>query len=157
LQSVYDIVRPLAESREIELRLQDSVADDYRTGHPAALGRVLLNLITNAIKSTSIGFVELSAVARFDEGICFTVTDTGEGLSEELLGALSEGQWSRRMTSRRGFASTGLGLCISHRLVASMGGALKAGRASQGGSTFSFELSLPAAPDQREKFERRAS
>jgi signal transduction histidine kinase len=157
LQSIHDIVRPLTESREIELRVHDSVADDYRTGHPAALGRVLLNLLTNAIKSTSTGFVEMSAVALGDEGVSFTITDSGEGLSEELFAALREGESSRRMRATRGFASTGLGLHICRRLVAGMGGELKARRAPQRGSTFSFEISLPAAADEREESERRAS
>src|SRR5438874_6967432 len=144
LQSVHDIVLPLAESRGIELRLTHPVSD-RRLGHPAALGRVLLNLVTNALKGTSTGFVEISAVTPAEGRTLFAVRDTGEGIAPELLAELIDSPYAPRRKLGRGFASAGLGLAICRRLVTRMGGELKVTTAPQSGSSFYFELALPPA------------
>jgi signal transduction histidine kinase len=145
LLSVHDIVRPIAEDRGVEIRVEHTVSD-RRLGHPAALGRVLLNLLTNALTSTSTGFVETSATARSEGHVLFSVRDTGEGIPPDLLAALFDAPYTRRKATRRGFASSGLGLAICRRLVSSMGGELKV-RSAPDGSCFYFELDLPVAAD----------
>ncbi len=60
LESVHDIVRPIAEEKQLAVRLIPPSLDE-RLGHPVALSRVLLNLTTNALKFTSQGYVEISA------------------------------------------------------------------------------------------------
>ena len=146
LQSVHDIVRPIAEDRGVELRVRHTVSD-RRFGHPAALGRVLLNLLTNALAWTSTGFVETSATAGSAGQVLFSVRDTGEGIPPDLLAKLFEVSYTRHKTPRRGFASSGLGLAICQRLVSSMGGELKVRSAPDDGSQFYFELHLPIAAE----------
>ena len=63
LESVRDIVQPIAEEKNLTIRLT-APESDFRIGHPVALSRVLLNLTTNALKFTGEGFVELTAIQR---------------------------------------------------------------------------------------------
>ena len=131
LQSVHDIVRPIAEQRGISLRVQHSAADQ-RLGHPAALGRVLLNLVTNALKCTVGGSVAVSASSVTETRVEFSVRDTGEGTPDNVLATPMDAR-SRRRPDREGlFSSSGLGLTICKRLVTAMHGNLEVKRASEG-------------------------
>src|SRR6266540_2855308 len=60
LESVRDIVRPIAEEKHLTVRLL-APTNDQRMGHPVALSRILLNLTTNALKFTDEGYVEIVA------------------------------------------------------------------------------------------------
>ena len=60
LESVLDVVRPMAEEKELMIR-HNPPAADHRLGHPVALSRVLLNLPTNALKVTDEGCVDIVA------------------------------------------------------------------------------------------------
>src|SRR3989442_651309 len=85
--SVRDMVQPVAEEKGLALRLQPA-RPDWRLGHARALSRVLLNLVTNALKFTDRGFVELTARALDDACVEFSVRDTGPGLDPAMRRAL---------------------------------------------------------------------
>ena len=78
LESVRDIVQPIAEEKTLTVRLTAPEAD-FRIGHPVALSRVLLNLTTNALKFTAEGFVEVVARQTGPRRVEFSVRDTGRG------------------------------------------------------------------------------
>ncbi len=63
LESVRDIVQPIAEEKSLAVQLTTPEAD-FRIGHPVALSRVLLNLTTNALKFTAEGFVEVTSTGN---------------------------------------------------------------------------------------------
>ena len=67
LESVRDIVQPIAEEKGLTVQLSTPEAD-FRVGHPVALSRVLLNLTTNALKFTAEGFVEVTCPADVARG-----------------------------------------------------------------------------------------
>jgi signal transduction histidine kinase len=140
-ESVHDILRPMAEEKGLTLRLIPPPAR-YRIGYPAALSRVLLNLMTNGIKFTSRGMVELTAVQRSATRVEFAVRDSGKGIPHEVMGELFE-PFRRGGPGSRSFSSAGLGLAICSRLVARMGGDLRVESAPGEGTRFSFELDLP--------------
>jgi len=144
-ESVRDIVRSLAEEKHLAVRLSPP-STDHRIGHALALGRVLLNLTTNALKFTETGFVEL--VAREKDGWCveFSVRDTGPGINPAVLDRLYSA--FRRLPGRGGFAfsSTGLGVTICRRLVEAMGSKLQVETRPGWGTRFFFELPLPPVP-----------
>src|SRR2546427_10510957 len=85
--SVRDMVQPVAEEKGLALRLQPA-RPDWPLGHPRVLSRVLLNLLTNALKFTDRGFVELTALAVDDACVEFSVRDTGPGLDPAMRRAL---------------------------------------------------------------------
>jgi len=145
LESVKDIVQPIAEEKGLEIRITPPPSDQ-RLGHPLAISRVLLNLTTNALKFTDEGHVEISAAAADHGAIDFAVADTGRGISDDALETLY--QPFRRLVSREAgycFSGTGLGLAICRRLVEAMGSSLTVETSLNRGTRFSFRLDLPPA------------
>ena len=145
LESVTDMVRPIAEEKGLALRYTPP-SSDHRLGRPLALSRVLLNLTTNALKFTDDGFVELTTRARGLSRVEFSVRDTGHGVSEEALANLY--QPFRRTRARAGrsgyyFSGTGLGLAMCRKLVEAMGSELQLETKAGWGTRFFFELDLP--------------
>lgn len=145
LESVCDIVRPLAEEKKLALRVLPPEGD-CRVGYEAALSRVLLNLTTNALKYAEDGFIELVARPKGPTCVEFSLRDTGKGLSHEVRMTLYE-PFRRTGTSddRFGFSGSGLGLSICRRLVQAMGSELHYETAPDWGTRFFFDLELPLA------------
>jgi len=135
--SVRDMVQPVAEEKGLALRLQPA-RPDWRLGHPRVLSRVLLNLVTNALKFTDRGFVELTALAVDDACVEFSVRDTGPGLDPAM-------RRFRKQPSepRHRFSSSGLGLAICRKLVTAMGSQLRVETRANWGTRFFFQLELP--------------
>jgi signal transduction histidine kinase len=145
LESVTDMVRPIAEEKGLALRFAPPPSD-HRTGRPLALSRVLLNLTTNALKFTDEGFVEITTRTKGLSRIEFSVRDTGHGVSDEALANLY--QPFRRTRARAGrsgyyFSGTGLGLAMCRKLVEAMDSELQLETRANWGTRFFFELDLP--------------
>ena len=144
LDSICDIVRPIAEEKKLALRvLPPSV--DHRIGFSAALSRVLLNLLTNALQNTEEGFVEIAVRPKGALSLEFSVRDTGTGLSEEARQSLFTPFRRVRKGSRYGFSGSGLGLAICRRLLKAMNTDLQYETAVGWGTRFYFDLELPPA------------
>lgn len=144
LESVCDIVRPIAEEKKLTLRVLPP-AVDHRIGFASALSRVLLNLITNALQNTEEGFVEISVRPKGTSILEFSVRDTGPGLADEAQQAMFEPFRRVRRGSRFGFSGSGLGLAICRRLLAAMGSELQYETAPGWGTRFYLDLELPLA------------
>ena len=142
LQSVLDIVRPMAEEKGLIMRLNPPVSD-HRSGHPLALSRVLLNLTTNALKFTEDGFVEIVARETGRTRVEFSVRDSGRGISPTALDALYSPFRPRTHQGGSAFSATGLGLALCRRLVHAMGSELRVQSKPEWGTRFYFELDLP--------------
>lgn len=145
LQSVRDIVLPVAEEKRLTLRISPAEAD-VRLGHPTALCRVLLNLTTNALKFTPAGYVEVSCRSTSRQRVEFSVSDTGRGIPNDVLARLFQAFRRRPGDGSYAFSSAGLGLSICQRLISAMGGELKVETELEKGTQFSFELDLPLGP-----------
>jgi len=149
LESVRDIVRPIAEEKRLTVRLL-APTHDQRIGHPVALSRILLNLTTNALKFTDQGYVEI--VAQETPGssrIEFAVRDSGRGIPTDKITTLF--QPLRKEAGRRGqlFSQTGLGLTICRKLATALKSELKVESRTGWGTRFYFEVELPIAPARR--------
>ncbi|MCC6316228.1 MAG: HAMP domain-containing histidine kinase [Gemmatimonadaceae bacterium] len=142
LQSMVDILRPMAEEKRLTMQCTGPVADQ-RIGHPAALNRVLLNLATNAIKFTNAGSVEVTVRELDRVQVEFAVADTGRGIPPRVMAHLFEAFRQRQMPGDYAFSSAGLGLSICQKLVRAMGGELKVETELEQGTRFSFTLDLP--------------
>jgi PAS domain S-box-containing protein len=146
LRGASDIVSSAARAKGLALRLRvaDGVPSRVR-GDSLRLRQVLLNLVGNAVKFTDRGTVTI-AVDRAGHGrLRFSVADTGIGIDpsarHKLLHPFSQADSS---TTRR-FGGTGLGLAICAQLIGLMDGALDFESRVGAGSTFWFEIPLPAA------------
>ncbi len=148
LEAVQDIVRPMAEEKQLGLRILPPTGDQ-RLGHPVALSRVLLNLTTNALKFTDQGYVEVVAKDEDIDRIEFSVRDTGRGIDPATVATLFDPM--RRVNGRAGrlFSSTGLGLSICRKLVEAMGSELRVETRLGWGTRFWFALDLTPCPPRR--------
>ena len=144
LESVRDIIQPIAEEKNLTVRLTAPEAD-FRIGHPVALSRVLLNLTTNALKFTAEGFVELTAIQRGPRSIEFSVRDTGRGIPPQSMATLFEPFRRRQKPGEYAFSGSGLGLSICRKLVEAMGSVMQVETAPGYGTRFYFVLDLPTA------------
>ncbi|MEP7380312.1 MAG: HAMP domain-containing sensor histidine kinase [Gemmatimonadota bacterium] len=142
LQSIFDILRPMAEEKRLTMRCAGPTAD-VRIGHPAALNRVLLNLATNAIKFTNTGSVDVSCRELDRTKVEFSVRDTGRGIPTHVMNNLFEAFRQRQVPGDYAFSSAGLGLSICQTLVGAMGGGLGVETELERGTRFHFVLELP--------------
>lgn len=111
-------------------------------GDSLRLKQILLNILSNAIKFTQQGGVNMM-VKRFGQDVCFEVSDTGIGMSEQQLARLfSPFEQADSSTTRR-FGGTGLGLAISYSLAKLMDGEISVSSEEGKGSIFSVCLPLP--------------
>jgi signal transduction histidine kinase/CheY-like chemotaxis protein/ligand-binding sensor domain-containing protein len=127
------------------LELKSDVAADVPSrlvGDPYRLRQVLLNLVNNAIKFTSSGCVELRSRVYDRCGssvtLIFSVADTGIGIPADKTNLIFEAFRQADSSTAREFGGTGLGLTISARLVAMMGGDLWVESKPGEGSVFQF-------------------
>lgn len=112
-------------------------------GDPLRLGQVLTNLVSNAVKFTERGEIEISLVQLpapigAPRILRFAVRDTGIGLEPERMAVLFTPFTQADSRIARRFGGTGLGLSISKRLVEMMGGEVAVSSTLGQGSTFSF-------------------
>ena len=125
---------------EIRTRLHDGVPH-WLVGDPTRLRQVLLNLMTNAVKFTPSGQVEVGVAYDVGRGwLRVDVVDTGIGIPAERVDALFDRFTQADTSMTRRYGGTGLGLAICRRLVELMGGRIGAESRTQGGAHFWFEL-----------------
>ena len=146
------IVGGQAASKKIELTTEFEEGQFSHTdfiGSPLHIKQVLINIAGNAIKynrpegSVHMSCRELSAqdgVAR----ICFTVSDTGIGMSKEYMEHIFEPftQELSGMSARTTYQGTGLGMTITKKLIDNMGGTIEIESEPEKGSVFTVVLPL---------------
>lgn len=128
----------LAEDKKLQLTFQDKSLSQVKAD-PIRLRQILNNLISNAIKYTSEGSIEISAVAKDNEVIC-QIKDTGIGIKQADQKKLFQ-KFSRLRTPQTiQITGTGLGLWLTKKLVEMMNGKIWLESSEGQGSTFYFSL-----------------
>ena len=126
---------------ELVTDIQPGVAE-ILIGDPVRLRQVLFNLLGNAIKFTEQGEVILrvEVMEKGQDGVClhFSVRDTGIGIPTDRQKAVFEAFTQADNSTTRKYGGTGLGLTITSRLVALMGGRIWIDSARGEGSIFHF-------------------
>nr|MBI1232199.1 response regulator [Cytophagales bacterium] len=150
LEHSVDIIKYHASQRGLEVLL--NIPPDLPTHayfDPIRLKQILINLLTNAVKFTEKGEVELSVtvITHSDAGtqFRFAVKDTGIGISEEQQEKLFKAFSQADSSTTRKFGGTGLGLSISNLLTEKMGGKLELSSKLGVGSEFYFILNTVAS------------
>jgi PAS domain S-box-containing protein len=145
IEAALETVRPAAIGKHITLVAALDHPPITMAGDPDRLQQVVWNLVMNAVKFTpSGGQVELST-ERAAGMVNIVVTDTGEGISADLLPHVFEPFRQGDSSSTRTHGGLGLGLALVRRLVELQGGQVRAESAGKGrGSTFTVSLPLAA-------------
>ncbi len=135
---------PLSDAKGVPLRAFPGHSVVPATLDPDALGRVVTNLVGNAIKFTSRGHVVVT-VDGSDRDLVVSVSDTGHGIPADFLPRLFEDFEQASTGHGRVAEGNGLGLAITKRLVTLMGGTIDVESEVDVGTT--FRVTLPARPE----------
>jgi two-component system sensor histidine kinase RpfC len=115
-------------------------------GDPMRIQQVLNNLISNAIKFTQQGYVDIrincKQITQSNMTLCFEIIDTGIGIPEHHLPNIFDRFNQADVSISREYGGTGLGTTISRELVNSMGGEIFVESTLGKGSRFYFDLPL---------------
>jgi signal transduction histidine kinase len=134
--------RQLAEQNKNRLILDTQENLGALTVDPLRLRQILLNLLSNACKSTKEGEVKLRA-SRVRNGrywVELSVSDTGIGMAPEQQAKLFEEFSQADATTAQRFGGTGLGLAITRKLARMMGGDVTVTSEPGKGSVFTVRL-----------------
>jgi CheY-like chemotaxis protein/anti-sigma regulatory factor (Ser/Thr protein kinase) len=150
VERVWNIYSGIASSKGVLLRLQvDHRINPSLLVDPLRLQQILNNLVSNAIKFTHTGHVELKAelVERSagQDAVRFSVIDTGIGIPEGHRDRLFTPYSQAADNTTQRYGGTGLGLAICSRLAQLMGGALTMESAIGKGTSMQLTLTLPIA------------
>ncbi len=146
LQHTDEMVRPAASEKGVDFRLRAHDVPETIHTDPERFVQVLLALLTNAIKFTEQGAVEVDVRAR-DGMLEVDVTDSGDGIAPEHMPHIFNPFWQAEQPATRRAGGAGLGLSVARRLARLMRGEVDVVETSPRGTT--FRLQLPLGPDAR--------
>lgn len=153
IENTIEIFAKTADEKKIDLSysISDKVPKIVK-GDPVRIRQVITNLVSNAVKFTSKGyvFVKVSCEGGNNSLLKVEVEDTGIGISEEGLKKLFTSFHQETSSTTRKYGGTGLGLAISEKLVSLMKGKISVETELNKGSVFSFTMRLDAV----EKYEK---
>jgi signal transduction histidine kinase/CheY-like chemotaxis protein/streptogramin lyase len=167
VSAVCELMRPVAERKELELRMETPAGRLRLRGDGRRVQQVLMNLVSNAVKFTVAGSVVVRAQWIETEGqagrLRLEVEDTGVGIAQDKVGDLFQ-PFVQLGEARQEQQGTGLGLSICKALVEAMGGWIKAESRVGEGTRFVVELPLrrvreeePAGSDRGRQVSDKAS
>jgi len=151
LKEVICNVVNIFESQAAEKKIEINTAVDPEVpanllGDPQRLAQVICNLMSNAVKFTAAGCIQIGAKVRrrteADVELEISVQDTGIGMTEEELSRLFTAFSQADASTTRRFGGSGLGLAISRQFVELMGGMILAESTPGKGSLFTVVLSF---------------
>ncbi len=141
--------RPEADGKGVALTVAASPAWVPVNGDPVQLERMLLNVVSNAVKFTPAGGQVAVTLSEQDGSAVLRITDTGIGIPEAEQPDLSSRFFRASNAVARSIPGTGLGLTIVRSIVANHGGQLDVRSREGQGTTVTIRLPLrrPAGPD----------
>lgn len=149
VEEINTIIRPQANAKQQEFEISMvSLTNERLLGDKLRINQILINILSNAVKYTPEGghirmvVDELHQVDKSYSRIRFTVSDDGQGMSEEYQKVLFE-PFSREQTAAwNKTQGTGLGMTITKSLIDLMQGSIKVKSRLGEGTTFVVELEL---------------
>jgi signal transduction histidine kinase/DNA-binding response OmpR family regulator len=150
LESALKTIAVRADEKRLELLCEVAPeVPEFVRGDSNRLRQIVMNLVGNAIKFTDAGEVGVKVEVESAEGadrlLHFTVSDTGIGVPEDKQDAIFAPFAQADSSTTRKYGGTGLGLTISSRLAAKMGGAMWVESEKGKGSHFHFTIHVSTA------------
>jgi|GEM_PF-713934 len=147
LEDIFNIFSIRAEEKELHFNINiDESVPDYIYGDERRVNQIILNLVSNALKFTQKGGVDI--FVYYDNGIIkLIVNDTGVGIPKEKHGIIFSPFIQVDSSTTREYSGTGLGLAISKSIADKMGGKIYFESDIGKGSSFYVELPLSAVND----------
>ncbi|MEI7840978.1 MAG: ATP-binding protein [Methylococcaceae bacterium] len=150
LSDSLDILKIKAEQKNVPLFCVVSPDTPRQLlGDSLRLGQILVNLISNAVKFTSQGEVVLTVTSKNSANhiveLCFSIRDTGIGMTDEQINSLFQPFSQADSSITRQYGGSGLGLTICKQLATLMGGEISVNSVYGTGSTFTFTVTLAQA------------
>ena len=143
LQECMYLFEATAKEKGLQLNLQVSQdIPDYIVGESLRLRQILVNLIGNAVKFTPFGEVRIGVELSGEQGLKFSVKDTGIGISPEKIPLLFQPFTQLDASHNRQYPGTGLGLAICKKLVELMNGQIRVESELGKGTEFIFSVQL---------------
>ncbi len=152
-EEALDLLRPLASQKRLELRLSGGAdLPEAILGDADRTRQVVVNLVGNAVKFTSSGYVEVrleklpasAGIGAEAETLRITVIDTGIGIEASELERIMQPFEQADTSINRRYGGTGLGLAISKHLIGLMGGQIRMSSTPGQGTEVSVDLPLLA-------------
>jgi signal transduction histidine kinase/CheY-like chemotaxis protein/HPt (histidine-containing phosphotransfer) domain-containing protein len=144
----------------MDINLDDDLPDAVHADS-TRIGQVLSNFLSNALKFTSTGRIEVAVKPEPSEQdelrLRFTVTDSGIGLTDEEQNKLFTAFTQADSSTSRTYGGTGLGLSISKQLVELMGGQIGVDSSKGIGSAFWFTVCCQPTKKEVAATDRRVS
>lgn len=137
-QDVVMQLRPLAEHLRVDLKLEPPEDLCRVNGDISQLERVVANLVENALRFAPVGTEVSVGLARADESIRVSVTDSGPGISVDQAGKVFDRFYTGEPSRTSGHS--GLGLAIAKRIVELHDGTIGVVVRPEGGSVFHFSI-----------------
>jgi len=144
INEVHSLMEVRAKEKKLPLILhyEGEIPENIETDR-TRLRQILFNLVSNAIKFTAEGKVEIMArVLPNDSALEVEVTDTGIGISREQQEKLFQPFMQANSATTRGQEGTGLGLAITKQLVSMLGGEIAFESVPNRGSTFRIKMPI---------------
>jgi len=139
-----------AKESSLEFVLQRAAQiPNFLVGDELRIRQILTNLLGNSLKFTARGSITLEVTQlntdHASTTLCFSVRDTGIGMSQAQINKLFQPFSQADNSITRRFGGTGLGLTISRNLAQLMGGDIEVESAEGKGSVFHFQVKLAQA------------
>ncbi|MBD2462620.1 HAMP domain-containing histidine kinase [Oscillatoria sp. FACHB-1407] len=149
IRSVVEMVKPLTYGKALDLQIDCDRAPQQVATDPLRLQQVLTNLLSNAIRYTKQGTVQLTCQVISEQEWTIIISDSGMGIAPEDQQAIFQPYIRGQVGDRANVAdSTGLGLAIVDRLVKLLNGRIYLASQLDQGSTFTVILPLTLSETQ---------
>lgn len=133
-----------ADSVQLHYNIEASVPD-YIRSDTLYLSQILLNLLSNSVKFTHAGSIELEVTVRSSDGeryVCFELSDTGIGIADDKLQTIFESYRQADARIQQEYGGTGLGLSVLRKLVDDLGGTIQVSSMLDVGTRFTLLFPL---------------
>lgn len=157
LKTIYQIIKNQANKKKLDFYFE--IADNIPAtliGDASRVQSVLINLLNNAVKYTSIGFVKLELSCEYDEDsnvmLCARISDSGVGIKEADQSKIFDSFTQVDQVTHYGKEGTGLGLSLVKGFCELMGGDVKVHSTYGWGSTFTATMKQKVSKFEKLEF-----